>query len=251
MSIISSGFRTGQGFDPAGLRKPNEGEFQAVLPSGLPIPHKATDDVVIYELVVTDATIIAAVDSAELYQEHVLAVADAATVSIGETLSVTAEQALEILDSISEAVSDTLVLYQEHELETGDGTVVSSCDVPALTVEGDLILSVADGACKCVSGSITLTEISAYTPPVIVKRGRGMRYAYYPTPVVEAVTEIVLQVQDGFVLTTSETVKIEQAEIVSVNSAHSKVVRGATVTLINQKRRRRFVQEDELLLLAA
>jgi len=281
MSINSIGFPRGDGFDSAGLRKPNEGEFKKVYPgSGLPLPHKEAGDVVTYDLVVSDGIVVSAgdsltieidaivdtlalsdgassvvADSIALLQEHNLVTADGAVVASCDTVELSGESDLAVDDGANISFGDVLSLVQEHNLDSEHAAVTAAADEP--TLEGvpiEHVLAVEDGAQASVCDAISLTVQAV---AVTFKRRRVHVPYPVPVPVIEKEKEPekivhVLSVKNAAVHCGADKVVVYEIQILGVGAPGAMLVRtGTSVVRLEQKRRRRFVQEDEILLMAA
>lgn len=211
------------------IRKPTEGEFKAWLPTvGLPFPFKA-DSASTYDLVVSDS--------------YIANVADEVTLS--------AELELSVDDSAIQVIDGSVVLEQEHNLSVSGSEVVNVAETPILEVLEDKLLVVEDAANANQSDAITLEVIAA---PIVVKRGRRRAPVYFfpqPVPKEEVKPEVyTLQVQDGVVQTTADTVAMYEVVSLRVFDGKARVINIAPVA-IRYYRSKLKIREDELLLMAA
>ncbi len=103
MTISGSGFGElgGEGFPV--IRKPNEGEFSLVLPSGIPMPFKEAVEVT-------------------------LSVSDAASDNVCDVVSIEVEGVLAVSDTLQENVSDALTLDIEAVLTVSEGAQAQYAD---------------------------------------------------------------------------------------------------------------------------
>lgn len=279
------------------LRKPNEGEFKAVLPgSQLPLPFKADDEQQDIFLSLYDSSVIQATDALELEQEQTLAIANADNTQSADTVSIISESELSVNDSYNTQYAESISLEQEHNLGVSDSNVVNVSDSldllqeHSLGVSDSVNLQVADGFALISEGNLKVedsiieqrtdsivisiegenvvtAENSAHTitSPVItlsstlgIGRIRATRYTLYPESAQEKIDKdefylsYYLRVASGSVGNVSDTVNLTEHQQIKAESVVFGVLDNAgNVITLTQKRRKRFMQEEEIILLAA
>jgi hypothetical protein len=181
------------------LRKPNEGEFQAVLPgSQLPLPFKdqaQVDILVVSEGIqnnVSDTVLITSdvidviapqnadqiniADNVTLGQEYALGVADSSIVNVSDIVNLSRESEIVVSDAVNEQYADNVELISEHNIEVSNADNEQYADGVTLTLDGEKTVTADDSHCAVVSDVIA---INVFTPVAAVKRGVRARYAIY------------------------------------------------------------------------
>jgi hypothetical protein len=181
--------------------------------------------------------------------EDAVAPADSYSVTTSDLVTLSQEQNIVTADSVDGQVADAVDVFQENVLGISDSNIIQTTESVAIDTGAiaDLLV-VEDGTQANAADSVALS---------IVQRGGGQRRVYYPpVPVPQVVKELtvvyVLEVQDARQDTVTDDVELSQNVMMEVIPV-SAIRQTDTGNAINftQRRRQRFIEEDEILLLAA
>jgi hypothetical protein len=226
-------------------------------------------------LVVSDGAQINAADAPALEVEHVPAVNDGTQVNAADAPVLEVEHVLAISDAHSDNVTESIELSQESDLVISDGTQVNAADAPALEVEhalaiddgaqinaGDYLtlivpgaainLTVSDGVNTNAADALTLTQIAGDAEA----RPAGGRLIPFQValPVVPTVVEPqvhVLAVAPGVIENVIDEPRLTQHVALGAIVQLPVTIKAGSNLRLQQARRKRFEDEELIILLAA
>jgi len=189
--------------------------------------------------------------------DDLLAVADSTIANHVEEVNLSQEQALSVDSTYNVNAADSFALVQEHNLNV-DNTVSAVVDETiGLTVTGEQIVNADDSYIENDSGNIVLSVSGG---AVATKPRLRFPRVYYPVmPEKEKEKEEELEqyfvhwlmAKSSAVKQSAETVDLLINVGLEVVSQEVSSNDNANVIVLTQARRKRFVQEDEILLMAA
>jgi hypothetical protein len=184
-----------------------------------------------------------------------LTVADGTQVQLADGGSenvFTQEHVAEVFDSADEQTAETAELEQEHNLTLSDSANEQTAGAVILGVDGIDNVLAEDCSQAQYTDSVTLAVISK------VGRQKPLMARLAQIPVQEEQPEdefylsYYLRVASGDVGNVADTVQLSESQEIGARSTTASVADNAVnVITLTQKRRKRFVQEDEIILLAA